>query len=315
MNENKQEVKMKKLLLAAALLPLIGCATIPQGSAPSSSPLINQRGEDLKYEVIGTSSASSGSFSLFGFIPFGRADIDEAISDAIKSRGGDNIINLSYNVESVYYLFFGITTSIKVEGDVIKYKSGSTNSDVLNSEFKTGPLSSKLPVGHQLSVNIFSDGTGINYNLIMPFSKIIFGKLSVGYRAYEEKETETAYYFGETKYSFIPITFSAGINTENLIQTGIPLNGFASAGVGYYPDMERTDHSGSLKNMGWLNFGWNLGVGVEYKLIPQLALGIDYNYHSMFIGENKTEYQYFFIEPDEEKPSYSDFGLFLKFIP
>jgi len=308
---------MKHLIIALILLTLVGCATIPQGTAPSSSPLISTAGEDIKYRLLGPSEASAGHISLFGFIPLGRTDIDAAITEAINNKGGDNLINIGYNVDYKYYILFG-KTSLTLKGDAIKYtESGETDliiqnqGDMYNQEIDYKSDQVKLPLGHQLNVNLFSDGTAINYNLIFPFNKVVFGKLSIGYRGYEEKLSQT--YFGGTfeytaKYAFIPITFSAGVNSEKLIQSEIPVNGTVGLGFGYYPDVERIDKSNGHE--GWLNFGWNIGLGAEYKVIPNLALGIYYNFHQIFTGESKMSF-----EGTDGKPSFSETGISLRYIP
>ena len=300
---------MKFVIIFLFALLLSGCATIPQGTAPSSSPLINTAGEDIKYRVLGPSEASAGHISLFGFIPLGRADIDAAITEAINNKGGDNLINISYNIDYVNYFLFGMT-SITIQGDVIKYTgAGETDKTIINQggvynqEIVRKSNQVQLPLGHQLNVNLFSDGTAINYNLIFPFNKVVFGKLSIGYRGYEEKFSGYTFEY-TTKYSFIPITFSAGVSSEKLIQSEIPVNGSVGLGLGYYPDTENEE---------WLNFGWNIGLGAEYKVVPNLALGIYYNFHQIFIGEKKSSY--YFNGDGEDKPSFSETGISLRYVP
>jgi opacity protein-like surface antigen len=292
---------------------MIGCATIPQGTAPSSSPLIDKSGKDINYEVLGTSEADAGHFSLFGFIPFGRADIDEAINEAIQKKGGDNLINLCYDIEYASYFIFGSSTSINVKGDVIKY-SGTNESSVTNkTELVDYESPSKLPTSHAISANILSNGLGFYYNLIIPFNKILFGKLGIGYRSFEEEVEETyyTYWYGyypskyKTKYQFIPITFSMGVNSEGFIETDIPVNGIASFGFGYYPDVDRDE---------WVNFGWNLGLGAEYRVIKNLALGLFFNYHKLFVGEDNLS-NFYGNYSERGKQSFSEFGLMVRFVP
>lgn len=296
---------MKIIILFLLSLLLIGCATIPQGTAPSSSPLIDRSGENLKYQVVGTSTADAGHFSLFGFIPFGRTDIDEAIHKAIKNRNGDNLINLCYNVNYVSYFIFGSRTSITVKGDVIKYNTAGQTETYSDSRFIDlyEPLN-KLPANHIFSANVISNGLGFNYSLMIPFGSGIFGKIGLGYRSYEDEIVET-YNWGwgdftnkfTIDYQFVPLTFSVGLNSADLLASDIPVNGIAAFGAGYYPD---------VKNERWVNFGWNLGAGVEYKLIPSLALGIFYNYHSLFVAEDYYT---------DDKPSFAEFGLMLRLVP
>lgn len=303
---------MKIIILFLLSLLLIGCATIPQGTAPSSSPLIDRSGENLKYQVIGTSTADAGHFSLFGFIPFGRTDIDEAIYKAIKNRNGDNLINLCYNVNYVSYFIFGSRTSITVKGDVIKYNTAGQTVTYTDSRYiDFYEPSTKLPANHIFSANVISNGLGFSYALLIPFGSGIFGKIGLGYRSYEDEIETYNWGWGDftdkftIDYQFIPLTFSMGINTEGIIELDIPLNGFASIGAGYYPD---------VKNERWVNFGWNLGIGAEYKVIPNLALGVFYNYHQLFVAENNI-LDYWGIDVASDKPSFSDFGLMLRLVP
>lgn len=162
-------------------------------------------------------------------------------------------------------------------------------------------------------VNVIN-GLGFNYGLILPFNDIIFGKITLGYRAYEDEIVRTYNLGGgntfTSKYKidhqFIPLIFSAGINTEEFLQTKIPLNGVVWLGVGIYSDVE--------SNV-WINFGWNMGIGAEYKVIPNLALGIFYNYHKIFVGEDNIIDNWGFYNSESEKPSFSELGLTLRFIP
>ncbi len=313
---------MKIIILFFIPIFLIGCSTIPQGTAPSSSPLINKSGENLKYQVIGQSIADAGHFSLFGFIPFGRADIDEAIYKAIQKRNGDNLINLCYNVDYVSYFIFGSTTSITVKGDVIKYTSNGQSFDTKSEFFDFDEPSTKLPANHMFRVNVIN-GLGFNYGLVLPFNDIMFGKITLGYRAYEDEIVSTLNFGGgntfkyKIDYQFIPLIFSTGVNTEKIFKTDIPVNGIASIGLGYYPDIKRIDANLSGKESGWLNFGWNVGIGAEYKIISNLALGVYYNYHKLFVGEdNIIGIGYWgFYNSEIEKPSFSELGLTLRFIP
>lgn len=74
-----------------------------------------------EYEVLGKASGSASHFSLFFFLPLGKADIDAAVRKAIAQRDGDNLINVRYWQRASWALI-GAVITIEVEGDVIKYK-------------------------------------------------------------------------------------------------------------------------------------------------------------------------------------------------
>lgn len=109
----------RTLYLLVFILPIIlllGCSVMPAGITPAADDLANQQ-----YEVLGKANGSASHFSLFFFLPLGKADIDAAIREAIAKRGGDNLINVRYWQRASWALI-GTIITIEVEGDVIKYK-------------------------------------------------------------------------------------------------------------------------------------------------------------------------------------------------
>lgn len=75
------------------------------------------------YEVLGEAEGISSSFRLFWLIPVTPgATCDEAVDDAIKSKGGDNLIEAVFTRESLVYIV-GTVNNIYVKGKVIRYKS------------------------------------------------------------------------------------------------------------------------------------------------------------------------------------------------
>ena len=104
------------LVFILPMLVLLGCSVMPAGMAPAADDLANQ-----EYEVLGKASGSASHFSLFFFLPLGKADIDAAVRQAIAQRDGDNLINVRYWQRASWALI-GAVITIEVEGDVIKYK-------------------------------------------------------------------------------------------------------------------------------------------------------------------------------------------------
>lgn len=75
------------------------------------------------YEILGTAEGTSSSFRLFWLIPVTPASTcDEAVDDAIKSKGGDNLIEAVFTRESLVYII-GTVDNIYVKGKVIRYTS------------------------------------------------------------------------------------------------------------------------------------------------------------------------------------------------
>jgi len=73
------------------------------------------------YEVLGDAEGISSSFRLFWFIPvMPDAGFREAVDDAVKSKGGDNLIEAVYTKESLVYIV-GTVNNIYVKGKVIRY--------------------------------------------------------------------------------------------------------------------------------------------------------------------------------------------------
>lgn len=108
------------LLFMLLIVTFVGCAVVPVGLIDSSTPLDNTNGKHRPYKVLGKADGSHGAFSLFGFIPFGKADFELAMNDAVRKLNGDALINVRYWNRGSYY-FVGTYSSVEVEGDVIKF--------------------------------------------------------------------------------------------------------------------------------------------------------------------------------------------------
>ncbi len=118
---------MKKFILVSVLFSILflsSCSVVPVGYEASTIPLTNNKGDNVKYEVLGQSEGSSGYFSLFGIIPFGSVNTDQAIKEAVNKLNGDALINPRYWSRWSYYII-GTYTNVEMKGDVIKVKEGN----------------------------------------------------------------------------------------------------------------------------------------------------------------------------------------------
>jgi opacity protein-like surface antigen len=267
--------------LLCSLLSLVGCATIPQGTAPSASPLISEDGKPRQYQVLARAEGNAGHFTLFGFIPLGRSDIDAAIHDAVATYQGDNLINVRYYVNSAYY-FIGTSTSITVQGDVIKYGAGSGG-----ATSPSKPITFQRGAGmfHRFNVGSAVDGVGIEYMVNQPLSDHVFFGFGIGYKKYS-KEEELSYtlfpgytftWKYKTEFDVLPIAINIGGSAKKGL--GVPLNPYGSVGIAYMPIY---DYGGSGK-FKWNQVGFNANVGVDYEVAKGFALGIDYKYFKSFV--------------------------------
>ncbi len=110
---------LKFLFLMAAFMPLTGCISwqshavgVETNAKFMASP---------HYEVLGESEGTSSSFKMFWVLPVTpAANCDEAVNDAIKRKGGDNLIEAVFTREREIYIV-GTVESIYVKGKVIRY--------------------------------------------------------------------------------------------------------------------------------------------------------------------------------------------------
>jgi hypothetical protein len=107
------------LLCASLTLFLSGCLyskSHPAGVEPSAKYM-----ESVRYEVIGEGEGSASSFTLFSIIRVTPPlDSIEAVDEAVKSRGGDNLIEAVFTKEKRVYII-GTVDIIHVKGKVVRY--------------------------------------------------------------------------------------------------------------------------------------------------------------------------------------------------
>ena len=112
---------MKSILhltcLALTTVFLSGCAMIPGGVAASNTP-INGR----EYTELGYTKETDSRIYLLGLIPISGANTTrDAIEDAIASKNGDALINVSVETYSQWWLLFSRYVT-RVEGNVIRFQ-------------------------------------------------------------------------------------------------------------------------------------------------------------------------------------------------
>ena len=112
--------KAIRLFVLAAVFSLFvvsGCAHYPGGIAPSTTPL-----EGKEYDIIGPVKGSDGRISLLGILPItGSNDTRKAVAGALKSSGGDALINVTVESVSKYWILWSNHKTL-VYGDAIKFR-------------------------------------------------------------------------------------------------------------------------------------------------------------------------------------------------
>lgn len=114
---------MKKIVIILSSLSLAallsGCVS-PIGLTSSSTPL---QGKIIE-ENLGASEGSHGSVAVLGLYSIGRPDIDIAIDNAVKKKGGDALINVRLYESTSYFVLFSYTKVI-VKGDVVRFSAAA----------------------------------------------------------------------------------------------------------------------------------------------------------------------------------------------
>jgi hypothetical protein len=115
-------ISPKRIVMTAACMLFIfnsGCLYFrnhPVGIASQA-----KESGSLKYEIIGDAEGTSSSFTLVWFFPVtSRISYDEAVNEAIRSKGGDNLIDVtSWREKNVYIV--GTVDVLHVKGKAIRY--------------------------------------------------------------------------------------------------------------------------------------------------------------------------------------------------
>lgn len=109
------------ITLVAALVT--SCITTPVTVTSSTTPIQGKK-ITLNY---GPVQGMSRTWSLFGLWMMGRPDIDKAIQDALKKKGGDALINVTCYEKTAWHFFFAFHYVV-VEGEAVSFenKEGAT---------------------------------------------------------------------------------------------------------------------------------------------------------------------------------------------
>lgn len=107
------------MIFPTLLLALLsGCVMAPGGVASSNTP-INGR----TYKEVGFADRTDSRVYILGVLPISGANtIRDAINDAIESRDGDALINVSVESYSQWWILFTRHVT-RVQGDVIRFTS------------------------------------------------------------------------------------------------------------------------------------------------------------------------------------------------
>jgi len=109
---------MKAAALSLFCLLFAGCLSIGRQPIGISPEAFETQGRS--YDILGDAEGYSSSFAFFWLFSFGQPSIDEAIVEAVRSKGGDNLIDINFYREREIYIT-GTVNAVRVTGKVIKY--------------------------------------------------------------------------------------------------------------------------------------------------------------------------------------------------
>ena len=99
------------------LVVMAGCAMRPGGVTSSTTPI-----EGRKYVNLGRAVQTDSRVYLLGFIPVSGANYTrDAIDKAVRSRGGDAMIDVTVEGFSQFWILW-TRFATRVEGDVIRFE-------------------------------------------------------------------------------------------------------------------------------------------------------------------------------------------------
>lgn len=119
MNESTCRIQAKIFcfIIITALSGCISGQTHVAGLEPQARTL-----EGTDYADLGAAEGESSSFHLFWFFPVTRPiNYDQAVEDAVSSKGGDNLINVRFWIERQFWIM-GTVHILHVRGNVIRYQ-------------------------------------------------------------------------------------------------------------------------------------------------------------------------------------------------
>lgn len=103
-------------MIGLAALMMAGCATMPGGVAPSTTPL-----EGRSYKIMGYTEATDSRICLFGIIPItGGNHIRDALRDAAKNVSADALIEVTVEAHTEFWILFSRNVT-RVQGIGIRF--------------------------------------------------------------------------------------------------------------------------------------------------------------------------------------------------
>jgi hypothetical protein len=121
---HRKRTRVLFLFLLAAVLLQNACITSPVALTSSTTP-VHDKKIIMNY---GPVQGSHRVWSVFGLWMVGRPDIDLAIQDALKQKGGDALINVSC-YEKTAWFFFVSMHKVVVEGEAVSFDKGGPDKD------------------------------------------------------------------------------------------------------------------------------------------------------------------------------------------
>ena len=107
----------KIILLGSASVFFAGCAHVPGGIAPSTTPI-----EGRAYDVLGDVKGTSSRVLLLGLLPIsGPNTIQGAVNDAKNQMNADALIEVTAEAYNSFWIFWANNTTV-VRGKAIRFK-------------------------------------------------------------------------------------------------------------------------------------------------------------------------------------------------
>jgi len=107
----------KVTMLVLASVFAAGCAHLPGGIAPSTTPI-----DGRAYDVLGDVKGTDSRVLLLGILPIsGPNTIQGAVNDAKRRMDADALIEVTAEAYSSWWIFWANTTTV-VHGKAIKFK-------------------------------------------------------------------------------------------------------------------------------------------------------------------------------------------------
>lgn len=111
----------RNIIFLALFFPIAGCNVYTKTHFKMLAPVSSPVPADTLYEVLGPAEGSSSQLNFFWAFPVTkRLSIPQAISEAVNSKGGDNLIEVKIWHERQIWVV-GSIDIVYVKGIVIRY--------------------------------------------------------------------------------------------------------------------------------------------------------------------------------------------------